>query len=127
MALLKYYIKYLQEREWDEDPKNSDDFDDLNYEKGIGTVRDINIFNKMRHDKDPKLSNIYLKNVLGDYKGRVDSYNVTSDKMPFGKNVDAKVDKILSDYKKISKIKTSGNDSEYDDYENSPPGEGGGE
>jgi hypothetical protein len=104
MLTIKYYLKYLQEREWDEDPGNDDAFDQKVYSKVLGGDKSsIDPFNDVRHDLDTNYFDIYMKNVLGDYKGRVDSYNVTSDKMPFGKDVDKKINKIKADYKKLTK------------------------
>jgi hypothetical protein len=102
MTRISTYLSYIQEREWDEDPGNSDAFDQKLYGKVIGGPdSSIDPFNDVRHDLDTNYFDIYMKNMLGDYKGDVDSYNVSSDRMPFGKDVEKKIADLKAKYSKI--------------------------
>jgi hypothetical protein len=101
--MLKYYLKYLQEKEWDEKPGNDDAFDPDLYKHGIGNLPGPDPFNNSRHDLDTNLFDIYIKNSIGDYKGRTTSYNSSSAKNPLSRNIKDHIRKIKADYKKLNK------------------------
>jgi hypothetical protein len=73
--LLDRYLYYVQERQWDEETENPDTFDPENYKKVFGDLIGLGPLEKTRHALQPSMYNIYLKNSLGDYKGRPDSIN----------------------------------------------------
>jgi hypothetical protein len=112
MDLLDTYLDFIQEKEWDETPGNEDAFDQKVYSKVIGgPVSSTEPFNDVRHDLDTNYFDIYMKDMLGDYKGRVNSYNVSADRMPFGKDVEKKLADLKAKYSKIR--------SRYDGTDNS--------
>jgi hypothetical protein len=112
MDLLETYLDFIQEKEWDETPGNEDAFDQKVYSKVLGgPVSSTEPLNDVRHDLDTNYFDIYMKDMLGDYKGRVDSFNVSADRMPFGKDVEKKLAAIKANYSKIR--------SRYDNTDNS--------
>lgn len=116
MELLELYLKYLDEKEWDDDPKNDDAFDQKLFSKVIGGPESsIEPFNDVRHDLDTDYFDIYMRNMLGDYKGRTDSFNVSADRMPFNKYSDAQqiLSKIRADYAKIRSRYDDTDDARY--------------
>jgi hypothetical protein len=76
-TMLNIYLKFLQEREWND--KNIEwDNDELETIKHFLSNLDRKSTDKMdanRHSFQPSIFNIYLKNVIGDYKGRIDALN----------------------------------------------------
>jgi len=77
MKLLEIYLLYLhlQERQWDEPTQNPDSFNKKHFRDLIGKLGSLDVFKKMRHSLQPSLYNIYIKNVMGDYLGRLKSMN----------------------------------------------------
>lgn len=77
MKILNEYLLYLMlnEREWDTDTENPDSFDIKNFADVFGQKTGNVIFKKMRHNLQPSMFNIYIKNTLGDYMGRPDVMN----------------------------------------------------
>jgi len=66
---------FLQEREWEEPTQNPDSFDLRRFEDMLGNLGGIVNMRKIRHALQPSLYNIYIKNSIGDYKGRPDMMN----------------------------------------------------
>lgn len=77
--LLDRYLYYVQERQWDEETENPDSFDIEAYKKVFADKSpSLEPLEKIRHALQPSMYNIYIKNSLGDYKGRPDSLNSKS-------------------------------------------------
>jgi hypothetical protein len=74
MKLLDFYLGILQEREWSEKTPNPDNFDIQVY-KDAFTKISVDPFHKVRPALQPTLYNLYIKNALGDYRGRYDRIN----------------------------------------------------
>lgn len=77
MRILEHYLNFLQERQWDEETENPDAFDVTPYkrlmvEPGLDNPA---LFQKLRQTLQPSLFGLYIKNAVGDYKGRPDMYN----------------------------------------------------
>lgn len=109
MTLMEEYINYIQEREWDEDPKNNDSFDTKVFKDALSKLAGPDPFNSIRHDEDPTLVNIYIKNLLGDYKGRIDTHNTDVSADPIGKDGMEKVKAVVDRYRKLNNIDPDGN------------------
>jgi len=75
MLLLEGYLIYIQERQWDDATENPDTFDVQLFKDLLGKRVGHDDFVKRRHMLQPSLYNIYIKNSLGDYKGRPDRAN----------------------------------------------------
>jgi hypothetical protein len=122
MDLLKIYLEYIQEKEWEEDPENSDAFDQKVFSKVIGGPKSsVDPFNDVRHDLDTNYFDIYMKNMLGDYKGRTDRFNVTADRMPFGKDDPIKrIRQLRKDYEKIATEPPESDDDDNARYKAKP-------
>jgi hypothetical protein len=73
--LTQTYLDFLQEREWGEPTPNPDTFDIRMYQALLGKLISNEKIKAMRHAFQPSLYNIYIKNSLGDYKGRPYSAN----------------------------------------------------
>jgi hypothetical protein len=72
--LLEFYLSFLHEREWtDEDDPGSSNVDLLNKTMGKLTGSDVLAQNRQAHQ--PSMVNVYVKNALGDYRGRADTLN----------------------------------------------------
>lgn len=73
--LTQTYLDFLQEREWNEPTQNPDTFDMKIYGDLLAKLTSNDKIKAMRHALQPSLYNIYIKNALGDYKGRPNAAN----------------------------------------------------
>lgn len=73
--LTQTYLDFLQEREWNEETPNPDTFDMKIYQDLLAKLTSNDKIKAMRHALQPSLYNIYIKNALGDYKGRPNTAN----------------------------------------------------
>ena len=73
--LTQTYLDFLQERQWDDPTPNPDSFDMKIYQDLLAKLTSNDKIKAMRHALQPSLYNIYIKNALGDYKGRPDTAN----------------------------------------------------
>lgn len=78
MSLINSYLKVLHifERQWDEPTQNPDAFDLNAFVDLLKDLHGIEKFKKMRHNLQPSRFDIYMKNALGDYRGRPDMMNM---------------------------------------------------
>jgi len=72
--LIEDYLTYISEREWTDPDDEGAIHPDL-VKKVLGTLTGSAELAKMRQIHQPKLLNIYVKNALGDYRGRADTLN----------------------------------------------------
>lgn len=75
--LTELYLHFLQEREWGDGSEEWDD-DELETIRNFMLKLDRKSTDKMdanRHSFQPSIFNIYLKNAIGDYRGRIDTLN----------------------------------------------------
>jgi len=77
MKLLETYLLYLYlaEKEWNDEDRYADSFNQKNFADLINQVANTNIFRKLRHSLQPSMYSVYVKNALGDYMGRPNSMN----------------------------------------------------
>lgn len=77
MKIVNEYLAYimLTEREWDTSTENPDTFVLQTYADLISQKTNIGALKKLRHALQPSLYDIYIKNSLGDYRGRPDMMN----------------------------------------------------
>ena len=73
--MLKWYLEFIQEREWtdDDDPGSVDPLPLLR--KVVKDLRGSGDLAQQRQAHQPSMVNVYVKNSLGDYRGRADSLN----------------------------------------------------
>lgn len=76
MKVIDQYLKKLQERQWDEPTDRPEAFNMNMYKQIIGQLAGNKEISRIRHAHQPSLYSIYIKNVLGDYKGRPHGLNV---------------------------------------------------
>jgi|WetSurSiteA1Bulk_404760.scaffolds.fasta_scaffold00070_29 hypothetical protein len=73
--LTQTYLDFLQEREWNEPTQNPDTFNMKIYADLLAKLTSNDKIKDMRHALQPSMYNIYIKNSLGDYKGRPNTAN----------------------------------------------------
>ena len=112
--ILEFYLAFIQEREWtDEDDPGSDNPELL--VKTLGKLTGSDVLAQQRQIHQPSMVNVYVKNSLGDYRGRADMLNTfrfkkagikdwESAKKILKKAID--LEKKLDPAKLIKKIKT---------------------
>lgn len=74
MKILEQYLNYLHERDWIDPTEYPDSFHNPTFKDMIQNLN-IKRMKKIRHALQPSMYNIYVKNFLGDYRGRPDTMN----------------------------------------------------
>ena len=74
---LEQYLYFIQEKEWDDKDVEWDNDEVEVIRHFISTLdrKDTDRIDANRHSFQPSMYSIYLKNVAGDYRGRIDTLN----------------------------------------------------
>jgi hypothetical protein len=98
--ILDRYLYYIQERQWDEETENPDSFDLNVFKKVFGDLDGTVPLQQIRHSLQPSIYNIYVKNSLGDYKGRPDQMNTKTVRHVGIKDFEADKERLLKSIQK---------------------------
>jgi len=130
MKLIESYLfyLYLQEREWNDPTENPDSFDINRFKDILGDLGGIIKMRQIRHALQPSLYNIYIKNSIGDYKGRPDMMNTKTMHHLGIDDFKGDIKDLIRKIKFAQKIKSKANSHfqfKPDSETNDPPGDGG--